>query len=132
MDSEKNIDSFFFFRPQGSNRRRTITSANSTVPTFMKDIYLSLLNDAGDQGEIKNLTFQNLDSLQGSQFQLQDKNIQVNIFEILDLICDIFNFNGKIHSFKFQILITQNLISQLPKEFNNLMAGSISFIYLII
>ena len=42
----------------------------------MKDIYLSLLNDAGDQGEIKNLTFQNLDSLQGSQFQLQDKNIQ--------------------------------------------------------
>ena len=132
MDSEKKHTFFFFFRPQGSNRRRTITSANSTVPTFMKDIYLSLLNDAGDQGEIKNLTFQNLDSLQGSQFQLQDKNIQVNIFVILDLKCDIFNFNGKIHSFKFQIFTTQNLVSQLPKGFNNLMVGFISSIYLII
>ena len=98
----------------------------------MKDIYLSLLNDAGDQGEIKNLTFQNLDSLQGSQFQLQDKNIQVNIFVILNIKCDISNFNGKIHSFKFQIFTTQNLVSQLPKGFNNLMVGFISFIYLII
>lgn len=64
------------YRPQSSNRRRTITSANSTVPTFMKDIYESLLNEGGEAGELKNLTFDNLDSLQNTQFQLQDKDLQ--------------------------------------------------------
>jgi len=63
-------------RPQGSSRRRTITSANSTVPTFMRDIYESLLTEGGEQGELKNLTFQNLDSLHNSQFQLQDKDLR--------------------------------------------------------
>merc|ERR1719167_118785 len=64
------------YRPHSSNRRRTIKSANSTVPTFMKDIYESLLNEGGEAGELKNLTFDNLDSLQNTQFQLQDKDLQ--------------------------------------------------------
>merc|ERR1719308_288852 len=42
----------------------------------MRDIYHSLLNEAGDSGEIKNLTFQNLDSLQSSQFQIEAKDLQ--------------------------------------------------------
>jgi hypothetical protein len=42
-----------------------------------QDIYRSLLNEAGDDGEIKNLTFQNLDLLHNSQFQLEDKDLQV-------------------------------------------------------
>jgi hypothetical protein len=43
----------------------------------LQDIYRSLLNELGDDGEIKNLTFQNLDVLHDSQFQLEDKDLQV-------------------------------------------------------
>ena len=50
---------------------------NSTVPTFMRDIYFSLLNIDGDSGEIKNLTFQSLDSLYASQFQIKENDLQV-------------------------------------------------------
>ena len=63
------------YRPQGNTQRRRMPD-NSTVPTFMKDIYLSLLNEAGDTGEIKNLTFQNLDSLYSSQFQIKENDLQ--------------------------------------------------------
>jgi len=63
------------YRPHSSSQARR-QPGNSTVPTFMKDIYLSLLNEAGDSGEIKNLTFQNLESLQASQFQIEDKDLQ--------------------------------------------------------
>ena len=63
------------YRPHSSSHKRRMPN-NSTVPTFMRDIYHSLLNEAGDSGEIKNLTFQNLDSLQGSQFQIEDKDLQ--------------------------------------------------------
>merc|ERR1712130_245394 len=34
------------------------------------------LNEAGDTGEIKNLTFQNLDSLYSSQFQIKENDLQ--------------------------------------------------------
>ena len=44
------------YRPHSSSHKRRMPN-NSTVPTFMKDIYHSLLNQAGDSGEIKNLTF---------------------------------------------------------------------------
>ena len=48
---------------------------NSTVPTFMRDIYMSLLDESGDTGEIKNyLSFS--DSLQASQFQIKDKDLK--------------------------------------------------------
>ena len=49
------IENICFTRPQGSNRRRTITPANSTVPTFMKDIYESLINHAGDQEPVSHI-----------------------------------------------------------------------------
>jgi len=63
------------YRPHSSSRRRL--PSNSTVPTFMKDIYHSLLNLDGDTGEIKNLTFQNLDSLmETSQFQIEVKDLK--------------------------------------------------------
>jgi len=63
------------YRPHSSNQRRRMPN-NSTVPTFMRDIYFSLLNEFGDSGEIKNLTFQNLDSLYGSQFQIDYNDLQ--------------------------------------------------------
>jgi len=63
------------YRPHSSQGRRRMPD-NSTVPTFMKDIYLSLLNEAGDTGELKNLTFQTLDSLSNSQFVIKDKDLQ--------------------------------------------------------
>ena len=63
------------YRPGSSSGRRRMPD-NSTVPTFMKDIYLSLLNEAGDTGELKNLTFQTLDSLANSQFLIKDKDLQ--------------------------------------------------------
>jgi len=63
-------------RPHRSQRRVLDSNENHAVPTFMKDIYTSLLNEAGDEGEIKNLTFQNLNSLQQSSFNLEDKDLQ--------------------------------------------------------
>jgi len=63
------------YRPHSNPGRRRMPD-NSTVPTFMKDIYLSLLNEAGDTGELKNLTFQTLDSLANSQFLIKDKDLQ--------------------------------------------------------
>lgn len=64
------------YRHQAAPKRRTITSANSTVPTFMKDIYKSLVSPVGEQGELKNLAKGSLDSLSHSPFQLQDKDLK--------------------------------------------------------
>jgi len=65
------------YRPQAASpKRRTITSANSTVPTFMKDIYQSLVSKVGEQGELKNLAQESLESLAHSPFQLQDKDLK--------------------------------------------------------
>jgi len=63
------------YRPSGNTQRRRMPE-NSTVPTFMRDIYFSLLNIDGDSGEIKNLTFQSLDSLYASQFQIKENDLQ--------------------------------------------------------
>jgi len=65
------------YRPHSSGHSKKRLPGNSTVPTFMKDIYRSLLNVDGDAGEIKNLTFQNFDRLvETSQFQIEDKDIK--------------------------------------------------------
>ena len=61
------------YRPH-SRKRLPRTAA---VPTFMKDIYQSLLNVEGDSGEIKNLSLHNLDSLmETSQFKIEDKDLK--------------------------------------------------------
>lgn len=82
----------------GSNKRRANPSSNSTVPTFMKDIYRSLLNEVGDDGEIKNLTFQNLDVLHDSQFHLEDKDLQA--INESDIIMSFVNY-GHQEEFEF-------------------------------
>ena len=65
------------YRPHSSGHSQRRLPGNSTVPTFMKDIYYSLLNVDGDSGEIKNLTFQSLDNLmETSQFQIEDKDLK--------------------------------------------------------
>lgn len=64
------------YRPQAAPKRRTISSANSTVPTFMKDIYKSLVTKVGEEGELKNLAQESLESLAHSPFQLQDKDLK--------------------------------------------------------
>eukprot|EP00088_Acartia_fossae_P059268 TRINITY_DN7013_c0_g1_i4.p1 TRINITY_DN7013_c0_g1~~TRINITY_DN7013_c0_g1_i4.p1 ORF type:complete len:446 (+),score=103.13 TRINITY_DN7013_c0_g1_i4:189-1526(+) len=64
------------YRPTAAPKRRTISSANSTVPTFMKDIYQSLVSPVGEQGELKNLAQESLESLAHSPFQLQDKDLK--------------------------------------------------------
>ncbi len=58
----------------------------SLIHYSLQDIYRSLLNELGDDGEIKNLTFQNLDVLHDSQFQLEDKDLQVRC-------CPAFGYN---------------------------------------
>ena len=63
------------YRPHSDAPRRRMPD-NSTVPTFMRDIYMSLLDETGDTGEIKNLTFQDLSSLQTSQFMIKDKDLK--------------------------------------------------------
>merc|ERR1719394_1347757 len=61
------------YRPH-SRKRLPRTAA---VPTFMKDIYQSLLSVEGDSGEIKNLSLHNLDSLmETSQFKIEDKDLK--------------------------------------------------------
>merc|ERR1712241_1511840 len=77
------------YRPHSSSTRRRMPD-NSTVPIFMKDIYLSLLNEAGDTGELKNLTFQSLDSLTNSQFLIKDKDLQA--FNESDIIMSFVNY----------------------------------------
>ena len=86
------------YRPQSGGTPRRRMPANSTVPTFMKDIYLSLLNEAGDTGEIKNLTFQNLDSLYASQFQIKDKDLQA--INESDIIMSFVNYG---HQEEFEL-----------------------------
>ena len=62
------------YRPHSDTPRKRMPD-NSTVPTFMRDIYMSLLDESGDTGEIKNyLSFS--DSLQASQFQIKDKDLK--------------------------------------------------------
>jgi len=78
------------YRPQGNNRRRAIMPTNSTVPTFMRIIYESIINQAGDIGEIKNFTFQDLDELQDSHFQLEDKDLQA--IKESDIIMSFVNY----------------------------------------
>jgi len=85
------------YRPASSHRRSRLPG-NSTVPTFMKDIYMSLLNEAGDSGEIKNLTFQNLDSLSESQFQIEDKDLQA--INESDVIMSFVNYG---HQEEFEV-----------------------------
>lgn len=85
------------YRPQGNTPRRRMPD-NSTVPTFMRDIYMSLLNEAGDTGEIKNLTFQNLDSLYASQFQIKDKDLQA--INESDIIMSFVNYG---HQEEFEL-----------------------------
>lgn len=85
------------YRPQGNTPRRRMPD-NSTVPTFMRDIYMSLLNEAGDTGEIKNLTFQNLDSLYSSQFQIKDKDLQA--INESDIIMSFVNYG---HQEEFEV-----------------------------
>ena len=86
------------YRPHsGSSRRRL--PGNSTVPTFMKDIYQSLLNLDGDTGEIKNLTFQNLDSLmETSQFQIEVKDLKA--INESDIIMSFVNYG---HQEEFEV-----------------------------
>ena len=62
------------YRPHSDTPRKRMPD-NSTVPTFMRDIYMSLLDETGDTGEIKNyLSFS--DNLQASQFQIKDKDLK--------------------------------------------------------
>ena len=85
------------YRPHSSSRRRL--PSNSTVPTFMKDIYHSLLNLDGDTGEIKNLTFQNLDSLmETSQFQIEVKDLKA--INESDIIMSFVNYG---HQEEFEV-----------------------------
>lgn len=86
------------YRPHSSSHKRSRLPGNSTVPTFMKDIYQSLLNEGGDSGEIKNLTFQNLDSLTESQFHLQDKDLQA--INESDIIMSFVNYG---HQEEFEV-----------------------------
>jgi len=59
------------YRPHSSNHKRSRLAGNSTVPTFMKDIYRSLLHVEGDPGELKT------DLHKGeTQFHLQEKDLQ--------------------------------------------------------
>jgi len=86
------------YRPHSSGSRRRLPG-NSTVPTFMKDIYESLLNTDGDTGEIKNLTFQNLDSLmETSQFQIETKDLKA--INESDIIMSFVNYG---HQEEFEV-----------------------------
>ena len=87
------------YRPHTSGHSQRRLPGNSTVPTFMKDIYNSLLNTEGDTGEIKNLTFQNLDSLmETSQFQIEDKDLKA--INESDIIMSFVNYG---HQEEFEV-----------------------------
>ena len=87
------------YRPHMSGHSQRRLPGNSTVPTFMRDIYNSLLNTEGDTGEIKNLTFQNLDSLmETSQFQIEDKDLKA--INESDIIMSFVNYG---HQEEFEV-----------------------------
>ena len=44
---------------------------------MFQDIYQSLVSKVGEQGELKNLAQESLESLAHSPFQLQDKDLKV-------------------------------------------------------
>jgi len=72
------------YRPGTRGGRRPVVS-NGTVPTFMRDIYHSLINVDGGAGETNvNMSQASLDSLATSQFKIEEKDLKaINTSDII-------------------------------------------------
>lgn len=87
------------YRPHGGGQpgRRRLPG-NSTVPTFMKDIYHSLLSRDAEPGET-NLTLNSLAELrETSQFQIEDKDLRA--INESDIIMSFVNYG---HQEEFEV-----------------------------